>query len=181
MNTLISPFIETEITKKISLLPFELNNEILYNIKNKLKTLEKKCIEKGYLVKTINIKDYKDGIIYPEDLMCKTTYTVIFSAVVCDPQVHSIIITQLKRIDSTLISSENEPIKVLTQVSKIEDPFTIQDDSINIYDKILVPGDYVKIKVLAKKCNVGDTIIRVFGQIVGIPTEDEINEFYSNK
>jgi DNA-directed RNA polymerase subunit E'/Rpb7 len=179
MNTLISPFIETEITKKISLLPYELNNDILYNIKNKLKTLEKKCISIGYLIKTINIKEYKDGIIHPEDLMCKAIYTVTFSAVICDPQVHSIIITKLKKIDNTLISSENNPIQVLTQVSKIDENFKIDNGSITIYDKTLTTGDYIKVKVLAKKFNINDTIIRVFGSIVGIPTETEITTFFN--
>jgi len=178
MNNLILPFIETEITTKISLLPYELNNDILYNIKNKLKTFEKKCIDIGYLDKTINIKEYKDGIIYPEDLMCKAMYTVTYSAIICDPPVHSIIITKLKKIDNTLISSENEPIQVLTQVSKIEDNFKIENGNITIYDKTLTTGDYIKIKVLAKKFNINDTIIRVFGSIVGIPTEKEIFEFY---
>jgi len=178
MESLISPFIETKLTKKVTLEPFELNNDILYNLKNKLKKLEKICHKFGYLHRVVNIFNYEDGIIQPEDLMCRCIYTVTFSSVVCYPYEDTYIVAKIRKIDPTLISSELGPIQIITQANRLPEQFKLSENKLihTPTNTELTKGDYVVIKVLAKRFNNGDTFIKIIGNIVNISNEEEFNK-----
>jgi len=181
MDKINSLYLETKVEKKIALEPYELNNDILYNIRNKITLLENKCYRFGYLQKALNILEYKHGIIHPEDLMCRVVYSVVFGCLICDPQINTVIITQIRNIDDTLISSEAGPVQVLTQPNKLPKNIKIVENSLIFTDdngdeKSLVKGDSIKIRILNKKYNENDTIIKAIGNIIGIPTEEEIQK-----
>lgn len=182
MDNEIEPlYLETKVSKKISLEPYELNNDILYNIKNKLIKLEKKCYRFGYLHKVLNVLKYDDGIVPPEDLMCRTVYPVLFECLICDPQINKVIITKIRSIDDTLISSEVGPIHIITPPNRLTKNFKMKDSNLlyveeNGEETLLKKGDYIKVVILNKKFNEYDEIIKAIGNIIGIPTEDEIKK-----
>lgn len=178
MESPISPFIETKVTKKVALEPFLLNNDILYNIKNKLKNLEGMCHRFGYLQRVQNILEYDGGIISPEDLMCKAMYSVSLSCIICNPIENTFIIGKVRKIDPTLISSELGPIQIITQSNRLSDDFKVLDGKVLHIpsNEEIVKGTYVHIKVLAKRFNTGDQIIKVIGNIVGFSSEEQFNQ-----
>jgi len=170
-----TPFIETKVTKKVALEPFELSNEILYNLTNKLKILEKKCHKFGYLVRVNKVIEHSDGIIIPEDLMCKTTFSVTFTCIVCDPQEETVIIAKVKKLDQTMISSEVGPIVIVTPVNRLTKDFKVVDERL-IHEPTkeeISKGSYVKVKVLAKRYFTDSTYIKVVGVIVGLSSDEE--------
>lgn len=172
-----SLYLETKVNKKITLEPYELNNDILYNIKNKLRKLESRCHRFGYLKRVLNIYDYRNGVVMPEDLMCRAVYNVTFGCYICDPQVNSTLITKIKRIDDTIISSSVGPVQVISLPTKLSSKFKVIDSNLYYEDKELHKDDYIKVQIVAKKYNEGDEVIKVLGNIVDVSTQEEYNSF----
>ena len=169
MTTVTVPFIETNLKVKISLEPAELNNEILSNLKSKVKQLEKKCSSKGYINKVYSINNYSTGIINPENLMCAATFNVNFYCQLYNPQINTYIICKILKVDNNMISCENGPIIVIVQTNKINP--TLKESKLDV-------NDYVKVKVLQKRFFPNDNHIKVLGYIEDKASDDDINNFF---
>jgi len=162
------PFIDTNLSIKVSLSPQDLNNEILNNIKKKVKELEGKCNSEGYITQVYSVSSYSNGIVGAEDLSCKTTFNVSFFCNLCNPQLDTYIICKIKSLNSNMICCENGPIIGIIQREKI--------NASKIKFELLAINQYVKVKVLQKRFFPNDINIKILGFLEDIANENEIKK-----
>ena len=180
-----TPYIDAKIVLNIALEPSELNNDILFNIKNKLKRMEKRCHSFGYLDEVYTIYKYENGFLPPEDLMCKAVYTVTFHCRICDPPIDIVIPAKIRKIDPTIISMDAGPIRLIMQSNRLDERLELfGQGTIRVKDKsnvVINKNSYVWCKVLAKKFNNGDKYIQALSSITDVCDEDDYNKIYEQE
>jgi DNA-directed RNA polymerase subunit E'/Rpb7 len=174
MASIESPYVDTNISLNVTLSSSELNNDILQNIKNKVKEYENKCYigkdqnldrtYEGFISKIYSVNSYSHGIINAEDLNCNGIFNVSFYCKLCCPQLNTLIVGKILRMDANMISCESGPIIVIIQTNKINP---------NLKDQLPEIGEYVKIRILQKRFLNGDKHIKVLGYLEDKASEEE--------
>jgi len=184
MLKVVSPYKNIKQHTRIALEPYHMNSDIRNNMKLVLKKkVEKKCNKNGYIDEVYKIIEFSDGIMIPENLNGSAIYNIAYHCRLCIPIENSIIIAYIKMISSDLIVAINGPLFIFIPKSYVDT---------NIWDipegyvhkktsKKLVENDHVKIQVLDKRINQGDTQIKIMGKLLEYATTEEVDKYYGSK
>ncbi|AYV79539.1 MAG: DNA-directed RNA polymerase, subunit E'/Rpb8 [Faunusvirus sp.] len=182
MSKLINPYVNTEMSTRVSLMPNQLNNDIYINLKQNLKRrVEAKCNKYGYVTQVFKILSHTDGVIPPENLMAAVTYNVTYSCQLCIPMEDTQIICKIKIINKDILTAENGPILVVKMHEMNETKFAVDNMDNLIYvdtKEKIVAGMYMKITVKTKRFYQGDSVIYVIGKLDDIPSEAEVKKYF---
>lgn len=182
-SALHSPYINTTLISPVMLLPTQMDNKLYLHLKSNLNNkLLNKCYQNyGYIMKIYKIEETSDGVIEPEDSSCSAKMIVKFSCKLCLPAKNRDIICKLDRLNKTLISAVNGPIKVIITPDKINKDNFFTDSERNVRIKnnssILNANTYVRILVLSSTFSNFDTNIISIGYLQDIASDEEI-KFY---
>ena len=178
---MLSPYINTKLHTIVTIQPNQMNNDIYTHMKNNLiERLEGKCYRNyGYISKIYEILERSDGMIEPENPMAAALYNVKISCRLCIPLKNRYIICRVDKISSMLTCVLNGPIKVMITNERInKEKFTLGKTGIVVKTtnggKLLQRGDYVKVKIDAKKFNDRDEVIMCIGILESMATPEEI-------
>lgn len=179
-----SPYINTKLYSRVTILPNQMNNDIYSHMKtNLIKRLEGKCYKKyGFITKIYEILDRSDAVLEPENPMAAAIYKIKFSCRLCMPLKDKYIICKVERTIPMLTSLSNGPIRILVTNDRInKDNFVIGKSGIliktQIGTKTLNSGDHVKVKIDSRKFNDSDTIIMCMGVLESMATAEESSRF----
>ena len=183
-----SPYINTKLKTRISLLPDQLDNKIYINLKRNLeRNILNKCFRSyGFVSEIYEIIKYESGLVEPENLMASAIFNIEFSCRLCRPIKNTKIICQINRVNKVLITAENGPILVIITNDRINDKVFFTDNNNNIrYKKddtshILKANDFVIITILSIMFNNGDDKIKAIGMLDNIASEKDTEKFYSD-
>jgi DNA-directed RNA polymerase subunit E'/Rpb7 len=181
---LVNPYINKELYTNLELYPHQMNSELYLNLKKNLKKkLEGKCNKYGYINKIIKISKYSDGIIDAENFSGNGVYNISYIANICIPLVNTIIIVRVENLNKYLILGINGPLNVIINISEIKsDIFSINTNGVYIdsLNKNIEVGDYLKIVIDGIKFSPGDNKIGILGNLINIPSPEEIEEYNNN-
>lgn len=182
-----SPYINTKLLTSVILHPYQMDNKIYINLKSNLQSLVGKCFSKyGYIVKIIEILDYKDGIIEAENTESSALYDLDFSCRICSPLRNTQIICEVERVNKLLITATNGPILVIITSDRLNNNVFFKDNNNNIrYKKdgqsnMLQSHDFIKVTLLTINFNDGDEKIKVIGFMDDLATETEKRNYYKD-
>lgn len=185
-----SPYITTLLTSTINLHPKQMNNQIYKNLKENLtQKLEKKCFKNyGYISKVIELVEYSDGVLVPENPTSSATFSVKFSCVLCNPLKKSQIVAKIEKMNNTLINLRNGPITIIVTMDRINRDIFYQENRTNKLiakkgdDKEEVTsGKYMVVSIEKKLFSDMDQIITVIGELVRPATNDEISKSFRDE
>jgi len=184
MSNIVSPYKNIKQHTKIKLEPYHMNSDIRNHMKLVLKKkVEKKCNKNGYIDEVYRITEYSDGILFAENLNGNVIYDITFHCKICQPIENTINIGQIKVINQELIISINGPIIYFIPKDKsninIWNMYNGPNDKNNLQK--LKSGDFIKINIYKCRINLNDTNINIIGELIDIPSEDEINKYFGNK
>jgi DNA-directed RNA polymerase subunit E'/Rpb7 len=157
LNDINDIYFNIVLVKKICMKSKFLNEKIddyIYNyIKDKVEGV---CIDEGY-IKPDSIKILKKsvGMLLGSKFTGDITYTVAYTAQVCNPVIGNVIDCKVKFINKLGILGNNGPISIIVgkQLHKNED-----------FEFIKV-GDIVKVEVIAKKFSLNDKEIKIVAKL----------------
>lgn len=185
-RTISNPYINTILTVPINLHPYQMNNNIYSSLKGNLETklLDKCYKDYGYVCKIIEILKYEDGIIEAENVESSARFMVEFSCKLCLPNKGTTIVATVDNINQSIITAVNGPIIVIIANDRINGNVFFKDNNNNIrYDKdkksvMLKPGDHIKVTITGTRFYHGNPGISAIGILEGIPTENEVKDFF---
>lgn len=182
-----SPYINTKLSTSVILHPYQMDNKIYINLKNNLQNIVGKCFSKyGYIVKIIEILNYKDGVIEAENTESSALFDLDFSCRICTPLKNTQIICEIDRVNKLLITAINGPILVVITNDRINSNVFFKDNNNNIrYKKsaqsnMLQPHDFIKVTLQTIHFNDGDEKIKAIGYMDDIATDDEKKNYYKD-
>lgn len=183
---LSSPYSNQELEEIISLLPSQMNNNRLLNLKNNLKNkVLNTCNKYGYITYVHNILNTGNGILDANNLTGNAVYKVKYLANICIPINNTQILIHMDIIDNKIIKGSNGPIFCIILSKNINmEKFKIKNSGeiINIEsDIVLKKGDYVKVNILASQFNANDTKINIIGWLDDLATNITINNYLCPK
>lgn len=184
MSKISSPYKEIKQHTRISLEPYHMNTDIMNNMKNVLKKkVEKKCNKNGFIDEVFRILDNNDGIMNPENLNGSAIYNITYHCRICIPVENTIIIGKIKMVNPDLIVAINGPLFMFIPKNYVDN--NIWDIPENFTNKKtkekLTVDSYVKIQIIDKRINQGDSQIKVMGKLLDFATEEEVNQYYVTK
>lgn len=180
-NTIMSPYKNIEQYTRIQILPHMMNSDIKKNMELVLvQKVENQCNRNGYIDKVYEITDYSDGIMLPEKLLGAVEYNVTYHCRMCIPIENTTIIGQVKVINPELVILHNGPIIVFipkayidTNMWNISNTFVHKETN-----EDLKVDSFVKVHIIKKKINQGDTKIKCIGKLLNIATKEEYNKYF---
>ena len=184
MSKIVSPYKNIKQHTRISLEPYHMNSDIRNNMKLVLKKkVEKKCNKNGYIDEVYKILEFSDGIMIPENLNGSAIYNIAYHCRLCIPIENSTIIAYIKMISSDLIVAINGPLFIFIPKNYIDNNiWDIPDGYVHKKtSKKLTVGNYVKIQIIDKRINQGDTQIKIMGKLLEYATDDEVEKYYGSK
>lgn len=184
-----SPYVNTKINTSVILHPYQMNNKIYINLKKNLeKQVVSKCFSKyGYIVKVIEILNYKDGVIEAENTESSALFDLEFSCKICLPLQNMQIICEIDRINKLLITAKNGPILVVITNDRVNNTLFFKDNNNNIRykqngeSKMLEARDFIKVTLQTIKFFDGDEKIKAIGFIDDVASEDDIKNYYADQ
>lgn len=181
---LVNPFVIKKLATRVELYPHQMDSEIYLNLKKNLRnSLEGSCNKYGFVHKIVRIEDYSDNIINPENFSANAVYNIHYIANICIPIVKTVIVVSLDDFNKSLLLGINGPINAIVKVSNMNpNIFTVRPDGsiwVETSKKDLQRGDFLKVLIEGRKFNQGDNKIGVFGKIIDIATQEEVDEFYT--
>lgn len=188
-DVFVSPYINTVLQSNTILHPYQMDNKVYINLK---KNLEKKIVGKcfsnyGYIVKIIEILNYKDGIIEAENTESSAIFDLKFSCKICAPLKNTQIICEIDRVNKLLITAVNGPILIVITNDRINSKVFFKDNNNNIrYKKdgqslMLQPHDFIKITLQTIQFFDGDEKIKAIGFMEDIASESEKKKYYEDQ
>lgn len=150
-------YFNTILTKKICMKSKFLNEKIDEYIYDYIKDkVEGVCIDEGY-VKPDSVKILKKsvGMLLGSKFTGDITYTVAYTAQLCNPVIGNIIDCKVKFINKLGILGNNGPISIIVgkQLHKNED------------FEFVKPNDIIKVEVIAKKFSLNDKEIKIVAKL----------------
>lgn len=183
MSEIVTPYLNTELRSKVTLKPYQMNNDIYINLKTNLKKkVEKKCNKYGYVTKIFKILEHKNGLIECGDFSASAIYNVKYSARMCIPIENTKIICKVSKMNSVVLIVDNGPIMCIMKNMDINNKkFTINNKGkilIIKNNKELKENDYVIVKIRGKKFMQNDDRILLLGFLEDVATEKEVNKYF---
>jgi DNA-directed RNA polymerase subunit E'/Rpb7 len=185
MSDIKSPYLDTEYSTCIDLLPYQMNNDIYRHLKlNLQKTIENKCNKYGYVTKLYSITEYNIGQTFPENFSASILFKVKFNCRICIPIIGTELICSITNINKAIIAAENGPIIIIITTKNINlTNFNYDKNNNIIYNETreqLKVNDLIKIKILAKKSIKGSTNIKIIGFLNNIANTEEKQIYYND-
>lgn len=180
-----SPYINTTLVCPIMLFPNQMDNKMYLHLKSNLvNKLVGKCYQNyGHILKIFKIDEVSESVIEAEDPTCSAKMVIKFSCRLCFPIKNKEIICKIDRMNKSLMSAINGPIKAIITPDKINKDKFFTDVNRNIRIKenseILVPNMYIRVLVLSSSFSNYDVDILTIGFLQDVATEAEI-DFYKN-
>lgn len=179
--TMESPYIDAEYNTRVLLQPHQMMGDIYKNLKlNLIKNVKNKCNKYGYITDVYKITEYKDNILEAENFRASAVYNIKFTCRICIPIENMFIECKIKQINETKVWAHNGPMRILVELENINtSKFSINNNQQLIYNddkKELKKNDVIKIKILVKKINKGDTNIKIIGYLDDRLDEKDISE-----
>lgn len=183
-EALVLPYKNIKQHTRIALEPYHMNSDICNNMKNVLKKkVEKKCNKNGFIDEVYKILEYSDGIMVPENLNGSAIYNITYHCRICIPIENTVIISSIKMVNPDLIVAINGPLFIFIPKNHVDT--TIWDIPDNFMhkksNKKLAIGNYVKIQIMDKRINQGDSQIKIMGKLFDFATDEEVDKFYGSK
>jgi DNA-directed RNA polymerase subunit E'/Rpb7 len=183
---LSSPYSNQELEEIISLLPSQMNNNRLLNLKNNLKNkVLNTCNKYGYITYVHNIISTGNGILDANNLTGNAVYKVKYLANICIPINNTQILIHMDIIDNKIIKGSNGPIYCIILSKNINmEKFKIKNNGEIVEidtEKTLKKGDYVKVNILASQFNANDTKINIIGYLDDLATNITIDNYLCPK
>jgi DNA-directed RNA polymerase subunit E'/Rpb7 len=183
------PYINTELSTTISLVPNQMNNELYINLKQNLeKQVLKKCLRNyGYITQIYEIISYKNGIIEAENLLGSAKFDITFSCRLCKPLRTTQIVCKIDRINKVMLTAVNGPILIIITNDRVNYNTFFLDNNNNIRYKtpegsqLLAKGDHIIVTIHRIKFDDGDTNIKTIGFLDEIANEKEKSTFYEQQ
>jgi DNA-directed RNA polymerase subunit E'/Rpb7 len=141
----------------------------------------------GYIVKIIEIVNYKDGIIEAENTESSAIFDLEFSCRICAPLKNTLIICEIDRVNKLLITAVNGPILIVITNDRINSNIFFKDNNNNIrYKKngqslMLQPHDFIKITLQTIQFFDGDEKIKAIGFMEDLANETEKKKYYEDQ
>lgn len=183
-----SPYINTRLYSRVTILPNQMNNDIYSHMKlNLIKRLEGKCYKNyGFITKIYEILERSDANMEPENPMAAAVYKVKFACRLCIPIKDKYIICKVEKTIPMLTSLSNGPIRVIVTNDRINrENFILGKNGILIRSQLgvksLNPGDHVKIRIDSRKFNDSDSIIMCMGVLESMASLEESSRFASDE
>lgn len=184
MSTIVSPYKNIKQHTKISLEPYHMNSDIRNNMKNILKKkIEKKCNKNGFIDEVYKIIEYSDGIMVAENLNGAAIYNISYHCRICIPIENTFIIGNIKMVNPDLIVAVNGPLFIFIPKSYVDtNIWDIPDNFMHKkVNKKLAIGNFVKVQIVDKRINQGDSQIKIMGKLFDFASEEEVEKFYGAK
>ena len=184
MSTIVSPYKNIKQHTKISLEPYHMNSDIRNNMKNILKKkIEKKCNKNGFIDEVYKILEYSDGIMVAENLNGAAIYNISYHCRICIPIENTFIIGNIKMVNPDLIVAVNGPLFIFIPKSYVDtNIWDIPDNFMHKkVNKKLAIGNFVKIQIVDKRINQGDSQIKIMGKLFDFVSEEEVEKYYGAK
>ena len=181
---LVSPYRNIKQYTRISIEPYQMNSDIILNLKLILKKKkEKKCNKNGFIDEVYRILEYSDGMMPPENLNGCVIYNITYHCKICIPVENTLIIGQVKVINQELIIATNGPIMIFIPKENVDTNYweIIEGYKNKISNKKLVTDDYVKIQITDKRINQNDNQIKSIGKLFEFASDDEVNQYFGSK
>lgn len=183
------PYINKSLSCPIMLLPDQMDNKMYIHLKSNLKNkLESKCYKNyGYVNKIYSIEEISDGVVEAEDPSCSCKIIVKFTCNLCLPINGKEIICKIDRMNKTIISAINGPIKAIITTDKINKDNFYSDMDRNIKIKgstkneILVPGKFIRVLVQSKSFSDYDSNILVIAYLENIASQEQIDQYFTTE
>lgn len=175
------PYFDIEQEASISLLPQQMNGDILLKLKLNLKEkVEKRCNNNGYIDKVYKIKKYEDGLMLSENLSGSAVYKVLYECRIYIPVENNNIVCEVLLITPELIIANHENIQVFIPRTKVNGGvFDVSKDLLHMKRKEeLSVGDKIIVRILNKRINNGEKYIRSMGYLEELASEEDIKEYY---
>jgi DNA-directed RNA polymerase subunit E'/Rpb7 len=184
MSKIVSPYKNIKQFTRISIEPYHMNSDIRNNMKMILKKkVEKKCNKNGFIDEVFKILEYNDGIMIAENLNGSAIYNIAYHCRICIPIENTLIIATIKMISTDLIVAVNGPLFIFIPKNYIDNNiWDIPDGYLNKKTNTkLAVGNFVKIQIMDKRINQGDSQIKVMGKLLEIANEADIEKYYGSK
>ena len=109
-------------------------------------------------------------------------FNIEYSCRLCLPIENSVIIAQIQVISPELILAKNGPIFIFIPRDKISSNlYNVTNEFVHIKSKKkLSAKQYIKVLILNKKINNGDTQINAIGKLLDLPNDKEITKYFGN-
>lgn len=175
-----------ELSAKVVLYPSQLDNNIYNNLKENLSIrLLGRCYKNfGLITKIYDIKEFKGGFIFNEDIEGKVQYDVKFNCEIIKPIEGMSMITKIVSNAKSCLSTEMYGIISYIEPDKLSSDFSVNPyDGKVIYKKTGLPlkvGDIVKVKLLRYLFYNNKTSIISTGFLESMLSEQEIKKYYSD-
>jgi len=181
-----SPYVNTKMHASVMLHPYQMDNKIYINLKKNLENqVNGKCFSKyGYIVKVIEILNYKDGIVEAENTESSALFDLEFSCRICAPLINTQIICEIDRVNKLLITAKNGPMLVVITNDRLNNAIFFKDNNNNIrykkdgLSKMLESQDFIKVTLQRVQFYDGDEKIKAIGFIDDIASEDDKKNYY---
>ena len=184
-----SPYINTKLKTSILLHPYQMDNKVYINLKSNLeRKIVGKCYSKyGFVVKVIEILNYKEGVIEAENTDSSALFELEFSTRICLPLKDTQIICKVDRVNKLLITAVNGPIVVIITNDRINDKVFFKDNNNNVRYKIdnksdiLKSNDMIKVTLRTIQFYDSDEKIKAIGFLDDIADVGEKKMFFDDE
>jgi len=186
MDNLKSPYLNRELSARVMLHPYQINNDIYNNLKKELvKKVEKRCNKYGYITQVFKIVNYEQGVMEGENFLASAMFNVKYDARICIPVEGMQIICKIEKMSKVLIMGRNGPIIVIIKLSEMNDDKFVRNSEREIVykptGKIVKIGDFIKITVRARRFDKGGDRINIMGYMEDVPTTKEVEKYFFEK
>lgn len=181
--SIISPYKNTEQYTRIQVLPHMMNSDIKKNMELALvQKVENHCNRYCYVDKVYEITKYEDGIMIPEKLLGAVEYNVTYHCRICIPVENTVIIGQVKAINPEIVILHNGPIVIFIPKANIDTSIWNVSNTIKHKkdNNELTIDSFVKVYIIKKRINQGDTHIKCIGKLLDNATKEEYNKYFGN-
>lgn len=162
---------------RIEIIPSEINSNLENNIMLKLKELEGKCNNIGYIANIQDITEIGEGQILPENFTGSLIYKINFNCKMYIPTNDTIILSKIEFITSELIIAAIGPIKIFISKQNISQKWDSEFYN-KENDRKLKKEDIVKTFIVNTRINKNDSQIKTIGKLIDYPTKAEIDKYY---
>jgi len=174
-----------ELSTKVKLHP----RQMTYDYKEHLRhNLEQKvvgrCNNDGMITNVIKLLEHKSNLVVREDFSGASEFDVTYLSLVCVPIINTVSVLIIESIfydyNDFLIRASNGFVTCVLAV--LSNSGTLRVDNGEIFikgrDKALKNGDFVKVFIINKRIEAGDTSMGIIGNLIDIATTEEISLYY---
>lgn len=180
-----NPFMSQQCQIIVKLYPHQMNSDLYRHLKHNIeKRVVGKCNNAGLITKVDKLLKYEDNEINIEDFSADAEYSVDYVATICVPMKDTEVILQVKKTicehGNYLINVSNGALTCVLAVKNNTHFLSMKNSKVYVgnYDKYLEVGDFVKVLIIGKRSDPGDSVIKIIGKIIDLASEDEVKDNY---